>query len=152
MSFTGALIVLDAHLVSAGAAVTPPIGNVAQGGRANLQQRIDYYVTTIAAPERFGGAHETFTDWMFGVGLDVRLYIPVADRSETLAANIDARLYAVTVDITTRLMGDYTLGANCTAMTIDGAEFGWLENSGAWLRVATIPIVLDFVEQVTIAP
>lgn len=149
MSFSGALTVMDTHLVAAGAALDPKIHDVAQGERANLRRRIDYFVAEIGAPDRMGN-HETLTDWMFGVTVNVRIYIPVPDRSETLAANIEADLYAITVDIVTRLMGDYSLGGNATAMTIDGAEFGWLNMPG-WLRVATIPVGLDFVEQVSIA-
>ena len=150
MSFSGALAVLDTHLVAAGTAITPTITDVSQGERSSMRRRIDYYITGIGEPQRMGG-HETLTDWMFGVGVAIRIYIPVPDRSETLAANIEADLYAIVVDVLSRIAGDAKLGGNCVDMAINDLEFGWLNMPG-WLRVATIPIVLDFVEVITKAP
>ena len=150
MSFVAGLAILDTHLVAAGAAISPTITNVSQGERASMTRRIDYYVTAIGEPQKMG-AHTTLTDWMFGVGINIRIYVPVPDRSETLAANIEADLYAIVVEILTRIIGDSKLGGNCTDMTVNDTEFGWLNMPG-WLRVATIPLVLDFVEQIPIAP
>ena len=151
MSVAAALTVLDAHLVTAGATITPAITDVAKGERANLHRRIDYWLSGLGAPERMAGAHATLSDWMVGLGVTVRVYIPVTDRSETYAANIETDLYTVAFNIASRVMGDFTLGGNCTAMTVDDIEFGWLSATG-WLRVATIPLTLDFVDQIAIAP
>ena len=150
MSFAAGLAVLDTHLVAAGAAISPAITNVSQGERASMTRRIDYYVTGIGDPAKMGGT-DTLTDRMFGVIVACRVYIPVPDRSETLAANIEADLYAVSIDIAQRVLGDSTLGGNCTDLRWEGTEFGWLNMPG-WLRVATTPFTLDFVEVITKAP
>lgn len=150
MSVAGALTVLDAHLVTAGATIATVISDVAKGERANLHRRIDYWLDGMGAPERFGGAHATLDDWMIGLGVTVRVYIPISDRSETYAANVETDLYTVAFNIASRVMGDFTLGGNCTAMTVNDIDFGWLSGTG-WLRVATIPLVLDFVDHITIA-
>jgi hypothetical protein len=97
------------------------------------------------------GSHATLSDWMVGLGVTVRVYIPVTDRSETYAANVETDLYTVAFNVASRVMGDFTLGGNCTAMTVNDIDFGWLSGTG-WLRVATIPLVLDFVDQIAIAP
>ena len=151
MTLAAALAVLDTHLVAAGATISPAITDVAQGERANLHRRADYWLDGITAPERFTGAHATFTDWMVGIGVTCRFYLPVADRAETYAANIETDIYTLAFNLASRVMGDFTLGGNCTAITIHDIEFGWLSATG-WLRVATIPLVLDFVDQITIAP
>jgi hypothetical protein len=151
MSVAAALAVLDGHLVAAGALVTPNIVDVAKGERANLHRRIDYWLDGMAGPERMAGSHATLTDWMIGVGVTVRVYLPVADRAETYAATVETDLYTLAFNIASRVMGDFTLGGNCTAMTVNDIEFGWLSSTG-WLRVATIPLVLDFVDQIVIAP
>lgn len=153
MSVAAALTVLDAHLVTAGATITPAITDVAKGLRENLHRRIDYWFETIGAPERMAGSHATLSDWMVGLAVTVRVYLPVPDRSETYAANVETDLYTVAFNVAVRVMGDFTLGGNCTAMTVNDIPFGWISApGGGWLRVATIPLVLDFVDQIAIAP
>ena len=151
MSFVGALTALDTHLVAAGAAISPTITNVAQGERSGLSRRIDYWFTSIGEPSRFP-SRETLSDAMFGVELLVRVYFPVADRRETLNANLEADLYAVSIDIVSRVLGDYTLGGECVALRWEQVSTGWQEVGGGWNRISDTTFTLDFVEQITLAP
>lgn len=151
MSFSGALTTLDTHLVAAGAAVSPAITDVAQGERTTGNSRIDYWFTEIGDPVRMGGA-ETLSDRMYGVTVLIRPHIAVSDRRETRNANVEARLYALSIDIVSRVMGDYTLGGNCAAGAWSGVSAGWTDNGGSMTRSADITFVFDFVEAITIAP
>lgn len=151
MTFAGALGVLDTHLTAAGAAVSPTITNIAQGERASGQRRIDYWFVSVGDPSRMSNG-ETLSDRMLGVEVMVRVYVPVADRRESLNASIEADLYAISVDIVSRVMGDFTLGGECAALRWDGIETGWQDSNGAWLRISDVTFTLDFVEQITIAP
>lgn len=153
MAFPDAMAVLETHLDTAGAQVSPTMANVAQGERDGNDRRIDYWVDSIGGAERFGGASESYTDRMFGVTVSVRAVIPVRDKRVTLVSNVEADLYTVSFQIAFRVLGDYTLGGNCTAATWQGAEFGWERNDdGTWLRTSTTTLVFDFVEQITLAP
>ena len=149
MSFSGALTTLDTHLVAAGAAISPKITNVAQGERASAARRIDYWFTEAGGPARMGG-QRTLTDEMFGVVILVRVCIPVTDRREALNAAIETDLYAISIDIADRVVGDSTLGGNCTDLRWDGVTTGWQDAGGTWLRIADITFTLDLVEQITI--
>jgi hypothetical protein len=150
MSVAAALAVLDGHLVAAGATITPAITDVHKGARANLQRRIDYWLAGFAEPRRFGGQHATLTDWMIGLKVTCCVYIPITDISKTYAANIETDLYTVAFNIAALVMGDASLGGNCTAVDVGDVDFDLIGTTG-WLRVAAIPLVLDFVDQITIA-
>lgn len=149
MSVADALTVLEAHLVTAGATISPAITDVARGSRANLDRRIDYWLESMGGPERMAGAHATLSDWMIGLHVRVQVYLPIRDISKTYAKNMEVDIYTVAFNIASRVMGDFTLGGNCTAMTVDDIVFDIIGTTG-WLLMASIPLTLDFVDQIAI--
>ena len=54
--------------------------------------------------------------------------------------------------IRNRLIGDRTLGGNVVDSVIGRAESGWLQIDNAAWRVASLEVVLEFVDTDTIAP
>jgi hypothetical protein len=148
VSVAGALTVLDSHLVTAGASVTPAIVNVAQGERSSLDRRIDYWIQQLTDPPSMSGFTETLTDRMFGAEVAIRAYIPVRDRRETLVANTEADLATVSANIAIRVLGDADLGGNVYRLTWNGCAFEWLRtDDGTWVRISTTTLTLGFVEQ-----
>lgn len=148
MTFAAALAVLDTHLVTAGATLSAAnaITDVLAGEPGTPPGRCArYWYEGDGAPARMGG-QRTLGDQMTGERVTVRLYWPVSTRDRTVAPRLEADVQAAARAIKHALIGDSTLGGNCTDMEVGDADAGWLLLDSATWRTLSIPLVLDFVD------
>lgn len=152
MTFSGALTVLETHLVAAGAALSPAITDVG-GGEPGVPpgRAIRWWYEGDGEPKRMG-APRTLNDEMVGERITVRAYWSVPTRDKAPSRALEVAIQLAVRQIRHRLLGDSTLGGNVTDLDVSGADVEWLSLGDAWWRVATVKLVLDMVDIDTIAP
>jgi hypothetical protein len=146
MSWAGVLSTVDAHLVTAGATLTPAITVVRRGEPYSLgRQMIAYW---------YAGDREhanTLTSTTIDEHLVIRCYWPVPNRDDVLAAALEVSVQQANRAIQARLWGDAHLGENVIGLDIDPAEAGWEAWGEAWIRTLTVSLWCWMVDVETIA-
>lgn len=152
MSWEAALDTLQAHLVAAGAAVTPRITDVRHGEPKDLRSAKAVLAYWYVGDRESQTGGNTLTKTNIEEGVRIQLYVPgsVRLRNQTDAAELYIR--AVVREIKRRLWGDGDLGqADVIGLDIDGTETGWFEVSGVEARTAGFTVWIDqpFVDDIT---
>lgn len=115
-----ALVVLNTHLVAAGAALTDPILDVDRG-LVTGGRMIRYYYAGEAAPPHMDGPRV-----LNGTMVGQRFYIdaawPLSGLSVEQVTAIDAEMQVLAGQIRTRIQGDSQLGGNVTDLDLEYAE------------------------------
>jgi hypothetical protein len=114
-----ALVVLQAHLVAAGGALTDPMLNVDRGLPTGGRQLRYYWggeVDPPAMPTR------DMTGDIVGQRFIIAALWPLSDLSVELVTAIDTEMQALAGQVRTRILGDSQLGGNVTDLTLSNAE------------------------------
>jgi hypothetical protein len=115
-----ALVVLDAHLVAAGAALTEDMNDVGLGLPTGGRQ-LRYYYAGECEPPRMAGPR-VLNGEMVGQRFIIAALWPIPDLSPATVASIDAEERQLAGEIRTRIQGDSTLGGNVTDL-----DLGYME-------------------------
>jgi hypothetical protein len=105
-----ALVVLQAHLVAAGGALTDPLLDVDRGVLATRGKQIRYYWSGEVEAPRMD--RWTLSSELVGERFIVAAAWPLQDLSEELVTALDVEMQALAGQIRTRLDGDASLGGN----------------------------------------
>ena len=116
-----ALVVLQAHLVAAGAALTDPLLDVDRGLPATRGRQLRYYWGGEVEPPRMGGPR-VLNGEMVGERFLIAALWPLTDLSEELASATDIEMQLLAGEIRTRINGDSTLGGNVTDLDLAYGE------------------------------
>lgn len=135
------------HAAAAGAALTNPILDAADGFPVPRGRCIRVYYGGETEPARMGGnrvlngelvAHRTL----------VVVFLPVSVNDEAVAAAIDADLYTFGHELRTRILGDSQLGGASTDLTVGYLEQDFEEYNNARYLIGRSEIVSEFTEYV----
>lgn len=117
-----ALVVLQAHLVAAGAALTDDILDVDRGLPIGARQIRYYWTGEVSPPGMGGGDARVLNGQMVGERFAIVATWPLSDLSVELVTAIDVEMQQVAHEIRTRIQGDSTLGGNVTDLDLNYAE------------------------------
>lgn len=115
-----ALVVLEAHLVAAGAALTNPMLDVARGLPTGGRM-LRYYWGGEVEPPHMGG-NRVLNGEMVGQKFIIAALWPLSDLSPATVTSIDAEMQVLAGQIRTRLLGDSQLGGNVTDLDLQYGE------------------------------
>lgn len=115
-----ALVVLQAHLVAAGAALTDPILDVDRGIVVGGRQIRYYWSGEVDAP-RFDSRYD-LTGELVGQRFTVAATFPLSGLATDQVAALDAEMQTLATEIRTRLDGDNDLGGH-----IDNHVLGFVD-------------------------
>jgi hypothetical protein len=124
-----ALVVLDAHLVAAGAAITEDISDVARGLPTGGRM-IRYYWAGEVEPPKMGGPR-VLNGQMVGQRFAIVALWPLGNLNPDTVAAIDAEAQQLAGEIRTRIQGDSQLGGNVTDLDLNYGEMDLAIVSGA---------------------
>lgn len=113
-----ALVVLQAHLVAAGAALTDPLLDVDRGLLTTRGRACRYYWAGECEPPRMGG-RRVLNGEMVGQRFHIDAAWPLSDLSEELVTAIDVEMELFAGQVRTRIQGDSQLGGNVTDLDLD---------------------------------
>ena len=116
-----AIVVLQAHLVAAGAALTDPLLDVDRGLPATRGRQVRYYWGGEVDPPRMGGRRDLTGD-IVGQRFIIAALWPLTDLSEELVTAIDIEMQLLAGEIRTRIDGDSQLGGNVTDLDLGYAD------------------------------
>jgi heat shock protein HslJ len=139
----GALMTaVDAHLVAAGATLTPPITKVRRGPAFSIPTDMFAYWYDGRQPSRTGG--NTFAKTNIEERLTVELYIRIGgETGDDYSAAVEDRMRAATSAVCNRLWGDWDLGGNAIGISIEATSTDRLQVTGGAIYVVTIPVYID---------
>lgn len=115
-----ALVVLEAHLVAAGAALTDDLLDVDRGLPTGGRQ-LRYYWTGEVEPPRMGGPR-VLNGEMVGQRFRIAATWPLQDLDVETVTAIDTEMQTLAGEIRTRIQGDSTLGGNVTDLELGYGE------------------------------
>jgi hypothetical protein len=139
-----AIVVLETHLVAAGAALTVDILDVDRGLLTGGRQ-IRYYWSGEVEPPNMGGTR-VLNGELVGQRFTVAASWPLSDLSVQLVEAIDTEMQLLAGQIRTRIQGDSTLGGNVTDLDLGYAEPELLTISNARHVVLHWTLDLAYVE------
>lgn len=116
-----ALVVLETHLVAAGAALTDPLLDVDRGLPSTRGRQVRFYWGGEQEPPRMGGPR-VLNGEMVGQRFIVVACWPLTDLSEELASAIDVEMQQLAGQVRTRIQGDSQLGGNVTDLDLGYAD------------------------------
>lgn len=152
MSWDGALASIEAHLVAAGAAVTPKITDVRHGEPKDIRNPQGVLAYWYAGDRDSQTGGNTLTKTNIEEGVRIQLYVPGSIRLRGQTDTVEKYLRAVIREVKRRLWADGDLGqADIIGLDIEGTETGWFEISGVEARSAgfTVWIDLPFVDDIS---
>jgi hypothetical protein len=141
------------HAQAAGAAIDPPITDVARSDLlipGSGQRCIRVAWDGEETPSRMG-AGMTLNSQLVGERFRIRAIWTISEGGTVLAANRDADVAALRDELRTRLLGDATLGGACTDLALGYVATDWFEFTGSLGRVMDLFLVTDYSE-FSIAP
>jgi hypothetical protein len=141
-----ALVVLQAHLVAAGAALTDDILDVDRGLLATRGRQIRYYWGGEVAPVRMGPEHRVLNGEMVGQRFIIAAAWPLTDLTEANVTAIDVEMQQLAGEVRTRIQGDSTLGGNVTDLDLNYAEPDLIVIAGARHVVLRWDLDLAYIE------
>jgi hypothetical protein len=146
--------VLRAHLVAAGAAVTPAIPVVRLAGpQAPVRCITCEYEGDETNP--FTGGN-TLSQRQTGERLEIKVWLPVASFDQAAAEATETMLMTIKEQVKARIAADENLGGYCMAVHIGNSRAAWeqwpnREGAVTVLRTLTIPIVVALADVSPIA-
>ena len=144
-----ALVVLQTHLVAAGAALTEDILDVSRGLPTGGRQIRYYWGGEIEAPRM--GMTLDLTGEVVGQRFIIAALWPLTNLSPDLVTVIDAEMQTLAGEIRTRILGDSQLGSNVSDLDLGYAEPDIVLISNARHIALTWQLDLAYVEY-AIAP
>lgn len=120
MTVAAALVVLDAHLVAAGAALTDKMLDVARGLPTGGRQ-IRYYWSGEVDPPRMPG-NQTLNSQLVGSRFVIAATWPLQDLTPDTVSAIDVEMQELAGQIRTRLDGDTSLGGSVASLDLSYGE------------------------------
>lgn len=139
-----ALVVLQAHLVAAGAALTDPFLDVDRGLPTGSRQ-LRYYWGGEIDPPRMGGNRDLTGD-IVGQRFVIAATWPLTGLSVELVTAIDIEMQLLAGQIRTRIDADSQLGGNVTDLELGYAQPDVLTISNARHVVLQWDLDLSYVE------
>jgi hypothetical protein len=149
MTWAGALSAIDAHLVAAGATLTPPITAVRQGEPDAVNTTTFAYWYGGDRPE--DGAN-TLGQTTIEELVVIRGYFPGSIRTLSQDATVEVQLQAAKAAVRTRLWGDIDLGGHAIGLALDPTQTGWTVVGDALCRMFEISLWVDLGFVDTISP
>jgi hypothetical protein len=146
MSWAGVLTTIDTHLATAAGVVDAldtrqePF-DVRRGEPFGALKRQVAYWYNGDQESTSGG--RTFGKNNVEEKLVIRWYWPVLNRDDNFSSYIETQLQAANRATQAALLGDGTLGGNSIDLTIESVTAGWQSVGEAWIRVLTIPLLVD---------
>lgn len=117
-----ALVVLQAHLVAAGGALTDPILDVDRGV-ITTGRMLRYYWAGECPPPHMGAENgRVINGQMVGQRFYIDAAWPLSNLNVAQITAIDIEMQALAGQIRTRLQGDSTLGGNVTDLDLEYGE------------------------------
>lgn len=149
MSWSGVLSTVHTHLTTAGASLSPTITLIRRGEPfSSLERQIAYWYD--GDQESTTGGN-TLTRVNIQERLTIRCYWPVLNRDAQWMSDIEVQVQAANRAIQSALWGDAHLGENAIGLDIGNTQAGWQPVGEAWIRVLTIPVLVDLAETEVIA-
>jgi hypothetical protein len=139
-----ALVVLEAHLVAAGAALTDDLLDVDRGLLIGGRQ-LRYYWSGECEPPAMGGTR-VLNGELVGQRFTIAASWPLSDLSVELVEAIDVEMQVLAGEIRTRIQGDSQLGGNVTDLDLGYAEPDIMTIANARHVVLQWTLDLAFVE------
>lgn len=152
MAWQDTLDVIEAHLLAAGATLTPKVTNIRHGEPTALSSGKPVYAYWYAGDRESQTGGNTFTRTNLEEGIRIQLYAPGTIRLRNQTDTTEQFLRAGVRAIKARLWGDAALGGNTIGLDLDGSETGWFEISGMLARTVGFTAWLDLAEVDVIAP
>lgn len=140
-----ALVVLQQHLVAAGAALTDDLLDVDRGILATRGRQIRYYWDGECPPPQMQGPR-VLNGEMVGQRFIIAAAWPLTDLSEAQVTAVDVEMQTLAGEVRTRLQGDSQLGGNVTDLDLEYAEPDLLMIAGARHVVLQWRLMLAYVE------
>ena len=136
---------VETHLRTAGATLRRPITDVRLGEPATFSAPLAaYWYAGDSEGQRIGN---TLSRASYTERLTIRWYWPVGDRAINAAADVERELRQANRATTHAIWADYTLGGHATGIDFpEGAESGWTETAGGWVRTLTLTLGVDMVD------
>lgn len=144
MTWAGALSVLDAHLVTAGATLTPPVTAIRQGEPDEVNVPVFAYWYTGDRESTTGG--NTLARTNLQEGIVIRGYFPGSLRVKSQDATLEVMIREAKAAIRSALWGDGYLGGNCITLTLEDTVSGWSVVGGALCRTFEFVVWIDLPE------
>lgn len=151
MSWEAALDVIDAHLLAAGATLTPKVTTV-RDSEPDALSTVPVFAYWYAGDRESSTGGNTLTRTNLEEGVRIQVYVPSSIRLPTVAGTLERYLRAATRAVKAQLWGDASLDGNVIGIDLDGTETGWFEVSGILARTAGFTAWLDLAEVDVIAP
>lgn len=117
-----ALVVLQAHLVAAGAALSDPILDVDHGLPSTQGRSIRYYWGGEVPPPKMGPNPRVLSGQMVGQRVVIVALWPLTSLSTEVVTAIDDEIQVLAGEVRTRIQGDSKLGGNITDLDLGYAE------------------------------
>ena len=145
MTRAGALDVLDTNLSSITIQSTTP--SVYRGEPLAIAQSpcIGFWLESGTQTAMTLANAGSTTVWTIRVYFRLQL-------SGDMREQVEEDVWQAMYDVSRVLLGDATLGGNVDDLRVGGASAGYVEMSGGVFRTVTIPIEVDILTDVTIAP
>jgi hypothetical protein len=140
-----ALVVLQAHLVAAGAALTDPLLDVDRGILATRGRQLRYYWAGECEPPNMGGP-AVLNGEMVGQRFVLAAAWPLTDLSEEQVTAVDIEMQLLAGQVRTRIQGDSQLGGNVTDLDLGYGEPDMLTIANARHVVLEWQLDLAYVE------
>lgn len=113
-----ALVVLQAHLVAAGGALTDPIQNVDRGLPTGGRMIRYYWGGEVVPPGMGGGEARVLNGQMVGQRFIIAATWPLTNLSVEMVTSMDSEMQTLAGQIRTRIQGDSQLGGNVTDLDL----------------------------------
>ena len=143
MTTEAALTVLGTHLLAAGTALSRPITDVSRGLPYARGRQVRYYWDAETEPVRMGG-QRTLSEEMVSHRINIAALWPVPDGSETANTALDIEVVAFVDDVRGRILGDSTLGGNCTDLELDYADADLVTIAGGLHLAVRWTLTMDY--------
>ena len=140
-----ALVVLISHLTAAGAALVPPLTDVARGLPVNNGRQIRCYWAGEVLPPHMAGPH-VLNGEMVGLSFTIEALWPIPERTGPPKIALDTEMQTLAGEVRTRINADSQLGDNVQDLTLGYATPGVVTVNGALQVSLTWQLDLSYVE------
>ncbi len=141
MSWAGVIAAIDAHLVAAGASLTPSVTAVRQGEPDAVTVPVFAYWYAGDRESETGG--NTFGVTNLEEAVAVRGYFPGTVRAKSQDATLEVLIQAAKAAIRSALWADALLGGNAIGIDITPTQSGWTQVGDALARSFEFTVWVD---------
>lgn len=150
MSWSGVLTAIDAHLVAAGATLTPTVTAVRQGEPDAVTTPVFAYWYAGDRESETGG--NTFGRTNIEEAVVIRGYFPGSTRVRSQDATLEELVQAAKAAIRARIWADFELGGNAIGVDIQPTTSGWAQVGDSFARTFEFTVWVDLAEVDPITP